>query len=204
MLSWTESRRHTEAARRGRRRAVVLGLAAMALALLVAACGGGGSSEDAPDQADSNQDAVNQDAVVDGGGGSVMPTVRILGPSPAYDPNQNEAMKVVMEGMAELGMETEVETVPDFPAFDDVASARDYDLAFAGYVGTMLRLEPTELLGAPLSCAGVDSTNYSGYCKQEYEKLLQQANTASDADKRHSVVDQMQQMLAADLPMIVM
>jgi peptide/nickel transport system substrate-binding protein len=164
-----------------------------ALALALAACGGGGS--------DSSSDSGGSPAQK---GGTPVPTIRMLGPSPAYDPGENEALKVVQEGIQELGMDVEFEGVPDFGTFDEQARQHEFDIGSTGYLGTLPRLEPTELMGPAFLCANADGSNYSGYCNDKFDSLFKTAVAESDEATRKQALDDAQVLLAEDLPMVVM
>ena len=174
--------------RRSRRDVFVVLTAALALTL--AGCGGG------DDDSDSEGSPAQR-------GGTPVPTIRMLGPSPAYDPGQNEALKVVQEGMAELGMTVEFEGVPDFGTFDEQARQQEFEIGSTGYLGTLPRLEPTELMGPAFLCDNVDGTNYSGYCNPAFDELFATAVAESDPAARKETLDEAQLLLSQDLPMIV-
>jgi peptide/nickel transport system substrate-binding protein len=162
-----------------------------ALALTFAACGGGDSDSSSEEGSPAQR------------GGTPVPAIRMLGPSPAYDPGQNEALKVVQEGMQELGLTVEFEGVPDFGTFDEQARQHEFDIGSTGYLGTLPRLEPTELMGPAFLCANVDGTNYSGYCNEEFDSLFQTAVAESDPATRKEAIDEAQVLLSQDLPMVV-
>jgi peptide/nickel transport system substrate-binding protein len=169
-------------------------LAAASLSLLLAGCGGG----------DSGGGGGGTPASSDAAAGPAIPPIKLLGPSPAYDPNENEALKVVSENIEKLGLKVEFEGVPDFGTLDEIAQKRDYDMLSSGYVGTPVRLEPTELLTPPFSCDTLDGGNYSGYCNEAYQEQLTKATQSSEQSEREAAVDQAQSLLAEDLPMVVM
>jgi peptide/nickel transport system substrate-binding protein len=168
-------------------------LGAVALCLPTAACGGSSDS----DGGDGTP------ATSSGPAGEPVPALKILGPSPAYDPGQNESLKVVQEGMEELGMQVEFEGVPDFGTFDEQALKHEFDIGSTGYLGTLPRLEPTVLMGPAFDCDALDGSNYSGYCNDAYEEAFNTAVEADDEAQREAAVDEAQEQLATDLPMIV-
>lgn len=170
--------------------ACVLGVAA--LCLPAAACGGSDADDD--DGSPARGTAT----------GPVVPPIKMLGPSPAYDPGENESLKVVAEEMEKLGFTVELEGVPDFGTFDELAQQHEFDIGSTGYLGSLPRLEPTELMGPALTCENVDASNYSGYCNDEFEQHFQDALQSSDPEERHAASDAAQVQLAEDLPMVVM
>lgn len=194
MIVFRRSRPDEAAEVRGRRRylATACLVAAGALALPLVACGG-----------DSGSDSGDEGSPARSATGDPVPTIRMLGPSPAYDPGQNEALKVVQEGMQELGMQVEFEGVPDFGTFDEQARQQEFDIGATGYLGTLPRLEPTELMGPALTCANVDGSNYSGYCNPAFDKLFETAAAESDPAARKEAIDGAQMLLSEDLPMVV-
>lgn len=170
--------------------------AAIAAAATMVGCGGGSNG--------SNASGGSPATSSGGPSGPLLRPIRVLGPSPSYDPNENEAVKLVIDGMKQLGMQVQFNPVPDFPALDEAVKQNKYDIAASGYIGTEDRLEPTSLLAVPLSCATVKAGNYSNYCSKKYDKLLKVAETSTDQARRKQVVDQMQELLAKDLPMLVL
>ena len=180
--------RQGRAAKRPIAVAVMLGLA-----LCVGGCFGG------------SEEGGSDGAAVEGASsvGDPVPPVTILGPSPSYDASQNESLKLLVDGMAELGIEASIEGTPDYGTFAEASAAHEYGIASAGYVGTPARLEPSELMGPGFLC-DLEETNFAGYCSEAYDEAFAQIQGTMDEDARHDLVDEGQQMLADDLPMVTM
>lgn len=135
--------------------------------------------------------------------GDPVPAIKILGPSPAYDSGQNEAMQVVGEGLEQIGLTVEYEGMPDFGTFAETAAQGEFDVAASGYIGTLPRLDPSQLMGSPFLCDSGPDSNFSGYCNEEYDEIFGESLVTVDEDERGGLVNQAQQILAEDLPMVV-
>lgn len=191
---------------RSRRRSTLLIALLLAMALIVAACNSS-TSETTTTSGDSSGPTTTEQS--DGGGDSgeltddsLVPTIRVLGPSNAWEAPQFETNNLMFDYWAELGISVETNLVPDFGAFAAEAESRNWDLASAGYLGTLFRIDPDELLSRPLLSDFVGASNYGDYEFADYDEVVKATKTALDVDERQALVYQAQEIQALDLPLV--
>jgi peptide/nickel transport system substrate-binding protein len=180
---------------------------AVALALLLAACTS--TTSDTTASAEGTEpDATTAQTEPDTGDTgeltdeSLVAPIRFLGPSNAYEAPQFEANNLMFEYWAELGIAVEPNLVPDFGVFAAEAESRNWDLASAGYLGTLFRVDPDELLSRPLLSEFVGSSNYGDYEFAEYDEVVYASKAALDVEERRELVFQAQEIQAQDLPIV--
>lgn len=182
---------------------VLAALCVLALASVLAACGG----DDSKSSSGGSQE-IDELPVSDAGDlGEPVPAIKVIGPSPGYDPAENEAMQLMVDAMKEIGLKVEYQGFPDFTSLADATAANDFgDFAIvsAGYLGNVDRLEPSALLTPTFTCDAVGDSNWSGYCRDEFDQLLADANAELDEGARKELIDEIQDLLADDLPMLVL
>lgn len=180
---------------------VVLGLCLLAAMVSLSACLGSGG-DDSSGGGGGDLPVTDVESL-----GEPVPAVQVLGPSPGYDPAENESMQLVVEGMRELGLDAEYRGFPDFTSLADSVGAndfKDFAIGSAGYLGNVDRIEPSALLTPTFTCDYIDDSNWSAYCNEEYEKLLAESSAELDEDKRRELIYELQAKLAEDLPMLVL
>jgi peptide/nickel transport system substrate-binding protein len=146
-------------------------------------------------------------ATTAGGGGeltdeSLVAPIRFLGPSNSYEAPHFEANNLMFEYWSELGISVETELVPDFGAFAAEAEVRDWDMAAAGFLGTLFRIDPDELLSRPLLSEFVGASNYGDYQFDEYDDAVNASKVALDVNERRDLVYRAQEIQALDIPQV--
>ena len=175
------------------------------LAIIVAACTSNTSETTTTQSGGDGATTTTQ-----GGGGdsgaltddSLVAPIRFLGPSNAYEAPQFEANNLMFDYWSELGISVETSLVPDFGAFAAEAESRNWDMASSGYLGTLFRIDPDELLSRPLLSEFVGASNYGDYQFDEYDQVVNASKTALDVDERQALVYQAQEIQALDLPIV--
>jgi peptide/nickel transport system substrate-binding protein len=182
----------------------------LVLALVLAACGGADDTSTTDERGgDSGQRDADSDADTEVTEGltdeTLVPVIRLVGPSTAYELEQYEANRLTLDNWEALGLRTEYETTPDWAGFTGAVADFDWHAASAGYLGTPFRIDPDELLSRPLLCAlGDGGSNYGDYCSDEYDDAVMQQKREFDQDRRRELVIRAQEIQALDLPYYVM
>lgn len=155
----------------------------------------GGAATTSPETDDGDSGILSDETLV--------APIRHMGPSNAYEAPQFEANNLMFDYWSDLGISVETNLVPDFGAFAAAAEARDWDIASAGYLGTLFRIDPDELLSRPLLSQFVGSSNYGDYEFEPYDEVVNASKVALDVDGRQALVYQAQEIQALDLPIVV-
>jgi peptide/nickel transport system substrate-binding protein len=133
---------------------------------------------------------------------TLVAPIRFLGPSNSYEAPHFEANNLMFAAWEELGITVVTELVPDFGAFAAEAEPRDWDMAAAGFLGTLFRIDPDELLSRPLLSDFVGSSNYGDYSFPEYDEVVKASKVALDVDERRELVFRAQEIQALDIPTV--
>ena len=182
----------------------------MALLLALTACnateGGGDTTAVDDDSSTTTVGDTTGDTTADtaGGGGddTLVPPIRFLGPTAAYEEALFESNRIMLENWEQLGLTVEATLLGDVGEIIDSASPRQYEALSFGYGGRIDRIDPNELLSRPLLCdfVGEGGSNYSDYCNPEYDELVHAQASALDVEERQELVRQAQVIQARDMP----
>ncbi|HZK09700.1 MAG TPA: ABC transporter substrate-binding protein [Clostridia bacterium] len=104
--------------------------------------------------------------------------------------------QIIANQLEQVGFEVDQQIIEWASWLEDVYNNRDYDLTVVGHTG---RLEPYALLAKYLSDG---SENYFNYKNPELDELLHQALDEQEADKRTQLYQEMQEILAEEIPAI--
>ena len=132
-----------------------------------------------------------------------VPTIRFMGPSAGYESPHFEANNRMFAEWEKLGITVETTFVPDWGGFSAAAEQRDWDMAAAGYVGNIFRIDPDQLLSRPLYGEFAGSSNYGDWVFDEYDSLLEASKVELDVDARRELVWRLQEIQALDIPVVV-
>jgi peptide/nickel transport system substrate-binding protein len=174
-----------------------------AMALVVAACTsdteGTTTTGEGVTTTEGSTDTTGSGELTDD---SLVAPIRFLGPSNSWEAPHFEANNLMFDYWSELGVEVVTELVPDFGVFAAEAEARDWDMASAGYLGTLFRIDPDELLSRPLLSDFVGESNYGDYEFADYDEVVKASKVALDVDERRDLVFQAQEIQALDIPLV--
>jgi peptide/nickel transport system substrate-binding protein len=114
------------------------------------------------------------------------------------------AFQIVQQGWREIGVEVS-RRVLDVPALIEAQGAPDgkgldYDIAQWGYNA---QPDPSPMLSLP-TCAAIGIFNDPYYCNPDYDELYEAQAVEQDPDRRMEQVHEMQQILARDLPYVML
>jgi peptide/nickel transport system substrate-binding protein len=123
-------------------------------------------------------------------------------PNPSFTlmtPTTSDAQRIaqVVQAMAkEAGFDVKIQSTEFATSLDlaDKGQFEAYVLAWSG------RADPDGNLYNMLACKG--PTNYSGYCKDDVEKLINESRTSLDTAKRVAAYDKIAQQVTKDRPII--
>jgi peptide/nickel transport system substrate-binding protein len=133
---------------------------------------------------------------------TLIPPIRFLGPTAAYEEALFESNNIMLENWAALGLTVEPTLLGDVGEIIDAASPRQYEALSFGYGGRIDRIDPNELISRPFACdfVGEGGSNYSDYCNPAYDELIQAQRSEVDPQARQELVYQAQELQAMDLP----
>jgi len=114
-------------------------------------------------------------------------------------PTTSDAQRIaqIVQAMAkEAGFDVKIQSTEFATSLDlaDKGQFEAYVLAWSG------RADPDGNLYNMLACKG--PTNYSGYCKDDVEALINESRTSLDAAKRVAAYDKIAQQVARDRPIV--
>ncbi len=116
----------------------------------------------------------------------------------------NRAFQIIQSDLRLIGVQVTQRVASNAQAFADISAPNgrylDFDLAMWNWVP----LEDPDFILSVLTCGTYGSWNDTGYCSPQYDRLYaEQARTMNQAARRQ-IVDQMQQLVAAARPYIVL
>ncbi|WML48454.1 ABC transporter substrate-binding protein [Neobacillus sp. PS3-34] len=111
-----------------------------------------------------------------------------------------KAGQMVHSMLNDVGIETKVETMDDGVLGDKIADKGNYDLFIWGWTTD---IDPTTILSI-VSTDQIGNLSETYYSNSKYDELLAEQATTIDFKKRQSMVYEMQDILAEDLPYIIL
>jgi len=149
--------------------------------------------------------AQENDGVVEGlTDETLVPPIRYIGPSAAWEAPHFEAGNLMITEWQALGMTVTQELVPDPQVLGSLMLQRNFDVIAHGYIGTLDRLDPDQLLSRILLCefAVPGGSNRGQYCSEEYDEVVLAQKRETDTAKRLELVHRAQQIQSLDIPWI--
>jgi peptide/nickel transport system substrate-binding protein len=113
---------------------------------------------------------------------------------PESYPNYVSAGQVIADSLGKVGITCAIEIVDWTTWLSEVYNGRDYDLTVVGHTG---RVDPIVLLARYGSAS---SENYFNYANDEVDELIVAYRSELDEDVRTGYVEQIQRILAQDVP----
>lgn len=177
--------------------------------LTVTACtsgdGEGTATTAAPDDGTTETTTGGTDTATapePGGDDTLVPPIRFLGPTAAYEEALFESNNIMIQNWEALGLTVEQTLLGDVGEIIDSAAPREYEAMSFGYGGRIDRIDPNELISRPFLCdlAGPSGSNYSDYCNPAYDELVAAQASAIDEEERQQLVWQAQELQAKDMP----
>jgi peptide/nickel transport system substrate-binding protein len=133
--------------------------------------------------------------------GKPMPRFTILTPPADYDPHRATAGLMIQEWLRELGLPAYSRPMAFSSMLQQIKDNHDFDAFILGY--GRLRLDPDYVQNLFHSKNGKSGGwNMSGYHNPDFDRIAEQSTTEMDPNKRRQLVNQMQELIARDLPYI--
>ncbi len=134
--------------------------------------------------------------------GNPVPTIRLSAPSAGYDPLRSTFAIWIGEWLNEFGIPVDVQLFGFNLLADKIFEEQDIDMwilgwgltPFADHMASFFSCDETELGGF----------NAGGYCSDEFQALIDEFNVETDLDKALESVFQQQELLAEDLPYVIL
>lgn len=119
-----------------------------------------------------------------------------------YNPNGKKMAEMMQADLAKVGIKANLVTY-DWGAYLDKARAGEHTMLLAGWTGD--NGDPDNFMSVLLSCeAAKNGSNYSRWCNQSYEKLIDAAKATPDQKKRTSLYQEAQTIFKKDAPWVTL
>jgi peptide/nickel transport system substrate-binding protein len=161
--------------------------------LVLAACTGGGGS-------DQGNGSGDRDIVTDADPSRYLDPITILSRPQAAAPDEYETAILIRDGLRELGLEVEVQTMPWEQLADVVWYERDsWQVTGWQMAARPERLDPDEFIYNLFHSQGIaDGYNFMGYNNPAYDALAEEQRMEVDPDRRAELVKEAQKIIADD------
>ena len=113
------------------------------------------------------------------------------------------AAQIIKENLKDVGIEVEVQAVENAVMLQKVFTDRDYDLTLQSFVSSgdpAIGYHRLYVTTKP----GTNNTNPTGYSNPKVDELLTKAAVTPDQKARADIYKELQTILAADLPSLVL
>ncbi len=119
-----------------------------------------------------------------------------------YNPNGKKMGEMMQADLAKVGIKADLQTF-DWGAYLDKARAGQHQLIMMGWTGD--NGDPDNFLSVLLSCeAAKNGSNYSRWCYQPFEKLIDQAKVGSDQKARTKLYQEAQIVFKSQAPWVTL
>ncbi|MCD8511071.1 MAG: ABC transporter substrate-binding protein [Bacillus sp. (in: Bacteria)] len=125
------------------------------------------------------------------------------------NPVRLRTAEIITEWLNDIGIRARVQAMDSetsvemmWPGFD-VTQGRNFDLGMFGW-SAPVQLTPDRMIDLFYSDLEIGSLNLGAYSNTEFDKLADQLNDAIDPDERMEIIYEMQQLVAADVPIITL
>lgn len=129
--------------------------------------------------------------------------------TPGSDSLRLRLSELVREMLLQVGIDAQVAAVEQatweeqvWPGFD-VTQGRDYDMAMWGW-SAPVQADPTRIGSLIHSDPSIGSLNLTGYANETADALSEQLLTETDPDVQAELIADLQEIMAQDLPFIVL
>ncbi len=112
---------------------------------------------------------------------------------PAPYPLHRSAGEIIVEQLAQVGIELDIQVVEWSTWLEQVYSNRDFSLTVIGFTG---KLDPHTVLGRYQSGSG---RNFGNFNSPEYDELIVQGLLETEFEDRHEIYARIQEVLAEDV-----
>ena len=134
-----------------------------------------------------------------------IPTIEILTTTEAYDPIRYEGAFIIADAWRELGFDVVVRPQEFSTLIQRFYNEQDFDVAIVGWSGRVERLDPQHFLATLDSRqATMGGNNPGGYDNPAYDALFDAQAAEFDPDARRALVLEMQELVAPEVPLVVL
>ncbi len=152
---------------------------------------------------EGNRDVIPKGEGLRGPGGESVPELTLLAPGPGYDPLRATYSLFIEDWANDLGIPVSAEPTGFNVIVDRVFGPVDWDMYILGWgVGIF-----PDHVTAFFECSGDSATggfNTPGYCNDEFDALAAQFNEATELEVARDLVQQMDAIVARDVPYVVL
>jgi dipeptide transport system substrate-binding protein len=113
------------------------------------------------------------------------------------NPNAKLMAEMIQADWAKIGVKTKIVTF-EWGEYLKRLKQGEHMTALMGWTGAYA--DPDAFMGILFVCQSVGGTNYSRYCSQEYDALVNKAARSHDVAERTKLYEQAQAMVKRDLP----
>ncbi|MES2854536.1 MAG: ABC transporter substrate-binding protein, partial [Bdellovibrionota bacterium] len=129
-------------------------------------------------------------------------TLWYLPVSRPYNPNGKKMGEMMQADLAKVGIKVNLLTF-DWGAYLDKARVGEHQMIMAGWTGD--NGDPDNFMNVLLGCeAAKNGSNFSRWCSQPYEKLIQSAKITSDQKQRAKLYEQAQIVFKQEAPWVTL
>ncbi|MGE8329230.1 ABC transporter substrate-binding protein [Pseudomonas urmiensis] len=114
-----------------------------------------------------------------------------------YNPNAKLMAEMLQADWSKLGFKVRIVSY-EWGEYLKRMKSGEHDIALIGWTGD--NGDPDNWLGTLYSCGAIGSNNYSLWCDQQYDQLVQQAKQVTDREQRSALYQQAQQRLKQQVP----
>lgn len=114
-----------------------------------------------------------------------------------YNPNAKLMAEMLQNDWAKVGIKAKIVTY-EWGEYLKRAKAGEHDAMLIGWSGD--NGDPDNWLGTLYGCDAVEGNNFSKWCDQSYDRLIQAAKRTTDQPKRIELYKQAQQILKREVP----
>ncbi|WP_210258490.1 MULTISPECIES: ABC transporter substrate-binding protein [unclassified Devosia] len=115
-----------------------------------------------------------------------------------YNPNAQRVAELIQSDWAAIGVKANIVTY-EWTEYRERGKAEDrkgpFQIGWTGDNG-----DPDNFFATLFSCSAIGVSNYSSWCNQEFEDLIQKAKTTSDQEERAALYRQAQEIFKAEEP----
>ncbi|WP_206524677.1 ABC transporter substrate-binding protein [Devosia sp. 1566] len=115
-----------------------------------------------------------------------------------YNPNAQRVAELIQSDWAAIGVNANIVTY-EWTEYRERGKAEDrkgpFQIGWTGDNG-----DPDNFFATLFSCSAIGVSNYSSWCNQEFEDLIQKAKTTSDQEERAALYRQAQEIFKAEEP----
>lgn len=115
-----------------------------------------------------------------------------------YNPNGKKMGEMMQADLAKVGIKIKLITY-DWSTYLDKTRKGEHDMAQLGWSGD--NGDPDNFLNILLSCEAIKGgNNISKWCNNDYSRLVQQARTETDIEKRTQLYEKAQEIFHSEMP----